>query len=104
LPGSMLGGRAVATKSIVVDPLEQAASEGATLSSTSFPTASFAVGARSDRDSEAGSIDHPPPGAAQATRASLSVNGLLPMAASIVSANAKRGASNSASAATIGNK
>src|SRR3954464_5580720 len=100
----MLGGRAVATKSITFDSLAHAPKEAATLSSTTFPIASFASGGRTARAMDAGSIDQPPPGGEQATRESLKVKGLLPIAACSVSALAERGTASSTSAATIRNK
>src|SRR6187431_709228 len=87
----MLGGRAVATSSSVLDSLAHSASEEATLRLTALPIASLLVGARSACDCDAGSIVQPPPGAAHATRASLSVNGLLPIALCSVSACAEPG-------------
>ena len=69
-------------------PWRTAQAELATLRVTALPIASLLVGARSAR--EEASSDQPPPGGAHATRASLSVNGLLPTAACSVSARAER--------------
>src|SRR6188768_3272507 len=88
----MLGGRAVATSSRVLDSVPHRASDAATRRAVGLPIESALVGGRNACACEAGSIAQPPPGAAQATRESLSVNALLPIAACSVSAYAKRGA------------
>src|SRR6187549_3574552 len=87
----MLGRRAVATRSSETDSVAHSAGEAATRTVTALPIASMLAGARSARPCDEGSINQPPPGGAQATRPSASVNALLPSAACKVSARARPG-------------